>query len=169
MKRLILAGLVVAALAGCKSNDRNQVAEERQDVAQAQQEAQKDLSDTRQENAEKIQREEQDVAQAQQEQREQLGSETGAALSATGVVTDAEDDAVKLRTASGEEWELKFADNTQVLQNNEPINKTLLTEGSQVRATYRMKDGDRVAERVEVTQLAPSDEQKKNLDELNDH
>lgn len=154
MKRLILAGIAAAALAGCQNN-RDEVAEKKQDLQQTQRDANERVSDTRQDAQADVNEQRQELAEAQRKQQEERASQTGAPLSFTGTVTGTHDGELDVRASTGEEWQLKLADNALILQNDRPISSEQITEGAQIRASYRMENGDRVADKVEVTRSAP--------------
>lgn len=151
MKRLILAGIAVAALAGCQNNNRDEVAEKRQDLQQTQRDANEKVAEARQDANEDVARQREELAEAQRERQEERAENTGAPLSFTGTVTAAKDNELDVRASTGEEWQLKLADNALILENNQPIRSNQITEGAQIRASYRMEDGDRVADKVEIT------------------
>lgn len=154
MKRLILAGIAVAALSGCQNN-RDEVAEKKQDLQQTQRDASQNVAEARRDANEQVAEQQEELAEAQRKQQELRAGESGAPLSFTGTVTAANENELDVRASTGEEWQLKLADNAVILQNNQPIKSDQITEGAQIRASYRMEDGDRVADKVEVTRSGP--------------
>lgn len=150
MKRLVLVGVAVATLVGCRDG-REKVAEQRQDLSETQRNANQNVAEAQRDAQQDVQEEREELAKAQQEQREERAENTNMPLSFTGTVTAAKEDELQVRSTTGEEWQLKLEDGTQIFQDNRPIQSTQIAEGSQIRASYRMEDGDRVADRVEVT------------------
>ncbi|HVG58084.1 MAG TPA: hypothetical protein VNA24_05980 [Hyalangium sp.] len=174
MRKLMVAVAAVAAVAltaGCK---RNEVQEERRDLAEAQREAQQDIAeaskDAREERAD-IQREEQeeiaeaqrdvaeerqDLAEANMERAEDLRDDRAGATmvneTVTGRVRSTTGDSLVLSVPARNNAELKLKtdDSTRVTQNNLAVELDDFEEGTEVRASYVMEGDDLVARDVVI-------------------
>ncbi|MDY7230713.1 hypothetical protein [Hyalangium rubrum] len=176
MRKLMMTVAAVAGLAltaGCK---RDEVQKERQDLAEAQQEAQKEITDIRQNAAEKgtglraedqeeIAEAQQDVAEEQAElsqaeherlaeQRKDSAGTVAANATVQGRVQSTMGDSlVILVPGSNAEMKLKTDDQTRVTQNNLAVELDDFEEGTEVRASFVTKGDDKVARDVVI--IAP--------------
>lgn len=180
MRKLMMAVAAVAGVAltaGCQRNKNDEVAEKRQDVAEAQGDAAKKSADVQQDLNQKVAEDQrdaqkdlakanenvsekqQDLAQAQAEQQQERakdGTSMAAATTVEGRVQSAGSDKLVLNVpAQGNgALRLKLDDTTRVLQNNREVKADDIQEGSQVRASYVIKGNDNVAR--DVTIIAPA-------------
>lgn len=149
MKRFILGSMIVAvALVGCQRSSQEQVAEERQDLAETREEARQDIAETRQQAGEEIVDERQELAKTQREANE----ERGLPVTVSGMVKSVDDESFALETAAGDTLDLDVRDD--VISDGRPFEIKMLQEGAQVRASYQMDEGERIVKSVEI--LAPA-------------
>jgi hypothetical protein len=165
---MVVGALAAMAMVGCTSNGRTEQAEDRQDLAQTEQnahenvaearqdaqqnvnDAQKNLAQTEQDAQQKVANAQQDAQQNINEERKDLAKDQTGMASQSGTVvgtlTNVEKDSLTVKDSAGNEVELKKA---------ETLKTAGLKEGSEVRANYKVDDkGDKWAESVEL-QAAP--------------
>ena len=95
--------------------------------------------------------------QEQQEQQKQEQQE-GPQQSLTGRVSSIDGDTIRVIDSQRDEVvELKIPEDAQVTRGGQEIKVDDITEGAEVRASYSMKDGERVAKSVTVTESAPEE------------
>lgn len=129
---------------------------ERAEAQQAQQRAQQEGSSSQQQAAQAQQR----AAQAQQAQAQQSQAQQAQTAPAPQTSTSQAEQTVTARVAqvSGSELVLdqgnpshiKLNDSTQVTVDGQPASADRISEGSQVRAAYRMDSGEPTAIRIEA-------------------
>ncbi|MFT3917428.1 MAG: hypothetical protein QM704_26080 [Anaeromyxobacteraceae bacterium] len=167
-RMLWMSGAVVALLAGpaCQRSDQDRARAERKDVADAQKdvnEKRKDLAEERRDHqadtAKATRDEREDLAKAQaKERKEETEAEhadraaTAGSTSVTGRIVRSSGDELVLRPA-GEtrDVHLKVDSGTSVTVDGKRSSTRDLREGTEVRAAFSEKDGDRHATRIEVT------------------
>lgn len=145
-------------------DQREDVGDAREEVAEARtdlQEAQQEVQQQRQEALEAQRRAEQQAQVAQQQaqdatqQLKQQQSQQGALITVNGRVAATQDNALLLRSPAGESVRLFVNDDTQVLINGQRAAITDLTQGTEVRASYRnLGEKEPLALRVEVMNQA---------------
>ena len=173
MRKIMMAVAMVAGVAltaGCSKRD--EVQEQRRDLAEAQQEVQKETAEIRQEanqeRAELARDEQRELAKAQEEvadeQKELAEAErnlakdaredTASNTLATGTTVQGRmqsttGDSLVLRVPGNtEELKLKTDDQTRVMQNNLAVDLDDFKEGTEVRASYVSNGDDLVARDV---------------------
>ncbi len=167
MRKFMMTVAVVTGLAltaGCKRSD---VQDERQDLAAAQQEAQEQMADIRQETAqeraeiereaqeeraevrEELAEERQELADARQERAEERAEATTSTIEGR-MRSSAGDTLVLIVPANNQEMQLKTDEQTRVTQDNREVELEDFPEGTQVRASYVMQEGDLVARDVVI-------------------
>lgn len=174
MRKLMIAVAMVAGLAltaGCK---RNEAQDERRDLAQAQQEAQKEMTEIRQETSQEqanLQREEQeelaevqqdvaeeqkDVAEADSESAEKMHQERADTLATRSTIqgrvqsTSGDELVLIVPSNNNSELKLKTDDQTRVMENNRQVELDDFKEGTEVRASYVTEGDDMVARDVVI-------------------
>lgn len=177
MRKLMMAVMAVAGLGltvGCQ--DRNQVQQEQQDIAEAQQgvqqeqrEMQREVAGERQEGQEEMAEQRQDVREEQQElteaQRERMreqqegtgGGAMAGAQTVTGRIQSSTPDAVVLIVPDQNNQQLRLrADNqTQVKKDDRTVTLRELQPGDEVRASYEMgQNGQMILRNIEVQKKA---------------
>jgi len=137
MKRMLLAGLAIAMLAGCQNQQRSQEAQEGQAAG--------GTGGT--------------GGGAMQGQQAAGGSDSGRQMGqaqqqmAMGTITEVQEDQITVRTSDGEQMELTLDDSAQILMNGQPISRDRLQQGASVRAAYREQDGEMRVERLDVQSM----------------
>jgi hypothetical protein len=110
--------------------------------------AREDLTETRQDAREGIQEDRQELAEARQEMPGQpIGDNQ---WQVNGRVTGVRDDGFEMETADGENLDLEYAPGA--------AQPGMIQEGAQVRTSYMVQDGEKIAQQVEVIGQAPRDE-----------
>jgi hypothetical protein len=75
-------------------------------------------------------------------------------LMVTGQVLSTTRDSMILADPAGRRMELRVDDQTQIMMEGEPASLDDIREGSEVRASYVLRDGERVALDVQVNEAA---------------
>jgi dynactin complex subunit len=175
MRKLMMAVAMVAGVAltaGCSKRD--EVQEQRRDLAEAQREVQKETAEIRQqanqERAAVARDEQRELADAQEEvadeQKELAEAERDLAKDARGdtagntlaagttvqgrMQSTGGDSLVLIVPGNGEELKLKTDDQTRVMQNNLAVDLDDFKEGTEVRASYISNGDDLVARDVVI-------------------
>jgi type II secretory pathway pseudopilin PulG len=176
MRKLVVAVMAVAGLgvaAGCQN--RSEVQKERQDVAEAQQEAtrerqeihrdtQQQMAEARQEEQQElrdldknVQEEQRDLTEAQREQLNDQGEATGGSGMANarteevkGTIQSASATSITLLVPDKNNQMMKFQANqqVQVTRDDKPVALTELKPGDEVRASYQMDQAGKMVLRT---------------------
>lgn len=180
MRKLMMAVTAVAGLAvatGCQRNSGSEVQEQREEVAQAQQnvsetsrEAHQELreqtAEARQEAGQEIaeaqenlNEEQRELSEARAEQRQeqaQAATASAAATTVQGSLQSKDDDMLVLtvKEQGNRQLKLKTDDQTRVMQGNREVKLDDIQEGAQVRASYVAEGQDMVARDVTVLPAA---------------
>lgn len=178
MRKLMMAVAMVAGVAltaGCSKRD--EVQEQRRDLAEAQQEAQKETAEIRQEAnkeraevardeqeeladaREEVGDEQKELAEAERDLAEDLREDTAGNTLAAGSTVQGRmrstrgDSLVLIVPGNNAELKLKTDDQTRVMQNNLVVELDDFKEGTEVRASY-VSDGDELVAR-DVVIISP--------------
>jgi hypothetical protein len=180
MRKLALAALMAGTLVAC--DRRGEVAEKRQELAEKKADKMQDVAEEASEEQHKVAKAEQNAAEevgeaeadAQKEiadkEHEVAKAEQNAAkevrehepsglMMLSGELKDIGGNDLEIRGPDGKDVELKLSPDSRLLKNGVAFQRELFTEGSQVRASYRMQDGDKVVDELELldTRSYPED------------
>jgi len=166
LRRWIALGAGALALLGtaCQKSSQERAADERKDVAEARKDVAAERRDLAQEQresrndaAQATRGEREDVAEAerakQKEESEAARAEGSAAMASgtvTGRVTKTSDREVVIGQSDGASLRLHVDPDTRVTHDGKAGSIDQLREGSEVRASYSQKDGERHATSIEV-------------------
>lgn len=144
---IAILGLACRGRSDRASEARQDVAEEQKELAQTERDVAKDTAEEQRAGAKDIQDQREDLTQAQRE----AAATAGQPVTVQGTVKSVSSDEFALKTRDGEDIDLNF-DKSTMGQNAQPFTKDSITEGSEVRATYTVRDGDNYVQRIEVVQ-----------------
>ena len=94
--------------------------------------------------------------QGAQEREPTAGAQPGAQAQpqmATGTLTAVQDDQITVRTAAGQQMEMKLSDDAQIMMNGQPVQRDRLQQGASVRASYSQEGGEMMVQRLEVQSM----------------
>lgn len=151
----VLAALGVLAACATEQeqaqNARENLQETRQEAAQNVQEAEQAA---REDVAKAVQEGREDVAEARKDLAQELRDQekSGEEVEFTGVVTGHDADTVMLRLENGETFEVDYNPNSKFRRGNDVVMVTDLTPGTMVDVTYRIQDGKRIIDEIDVNE-----------------
>lgn len=132
------AGALLLAGTACRQQGQQQGQEDQQQGQQQQREDQQGMGGA--------------GDQEQQKQEQQKQEQEGPQQSLTGRVTSVDGDTIRVIDSQRDEVvEIKIPEDAQVTRGGQEIKVDDITAGAEVRASYSMKDGERVARSVTVT------------------
>lgn len=184
MGRRVLGGLVAVLLvSGCQRerSPEQRLEETRQALEETRRDAQAEMAELQrraderkaqidQELATELAAQKQRIAQAEQQwQREQrafaghLQQQTGASVATLGGagavqgrIVSTEPDGFVVRDEQGRTYTLGTDERTRITQNDQPVNLGMYTEGTEVRASFIVREGEEfIAREVEILPVAP--------------
>ncbi|WP_373047082.1 lipoprotein [Vulgatibacter sp.] len=129
MKRMFLALAAIFVVAGCQNQGQEPAAEQE---PQAQAPA--------------------GEPQAQQPAAQQPAAEQQM-MTATGTITEVSDEKITVRTAAGEQMEMKLGEQAQITMNGQPVQKDQLQQGASVRAAYKQEGEENTVQTLEIQSM----------------
>ncbi|QRK13225.1 hypothetical protein JQX13_26255 [Archangium violaceum] len=180
----VLGGLITVLMVSACQRERSpeqRLQEARQSLEETRRDAQAEMAELQRRAAERKAEMEQELAtalaeqqrritQAEQEwQREQRAvaeyfqQETGASVATLGGagavqgrIVSTEPDGFSLRDEQGRTYSLGIDERTQVTQNQQPVSLGMYTEGTEVRASFIVRDDEAlIAREVEILPMSP--------------
>lgn len=93
--------------------------------------------------------------------------QTGEAMSAVGTIVEVQGDSVTIRTNENEMHDMSFGNDTQVMNDDRPVGRDALQEGSQVRATWSTQGEEKQLMRLDVLSGAVQEQPNAQPDQVN--
>jgi len=140
MKRILVACAALALLVGCREGQKQ--------AGQMEEEGSQAMGQQGQQPGQER------MGQADERPGQMGGqAQAGAEQTATGTLTEVEDERITMRTATGEQMEFQLDEDVQITMNGQPIQRERLQQGASVRASYTEQDGQMMVQKLEVQSM----------------
>jgi hypothetical protein len=84
------------------------------------------------------------------------GEGQSALITVGGTISEASPDRITVVTTEGQPVQLQIADDAQIMQDENRVQRDRLQEGASVRASYREEGGRKFAQRIDIDSSAGS-------------